>query len=110
MELAADVYRVTRHFPREEMFGLTRQVRSAAGSVPSNIAEGKGRQTKKDYVQFLYRARGSLFETMTQLEISRNVEYITDEVFEAIFARADEVSRVLNGLIKHIHEQIGRSS
>jgi four helix bundle protein len=109
MSLATEVYRITRQFPRDEMFGLTRQVRNAAGSVPSNIAEGKGRQTKKDYVQFLYRARGSLFETMTQLEISRNVEYISVEVFEAMFAQADEVSRVLNGLIKHVQEQIDAS-
>jgi four helix bundle protein len=59
MALATEVYRLTRNFPRDEMFGLTRQVRDAAASVPSNIAEGKGRQTKKDYLQFLYRARVS---------------------------------------------------
>src|SRR5438067_12366174 len=68
MLLVTEVYRVTDEFPQREMYGLTRQVREAAVSVPSNIAEGKGRQTKKDYVQFLYRARASLPETETQLE------------------------------------------
>jgi len=72
MALVTRVYEVTDSFPRREMYGLTRQVRDAAVSVPSNIAEGKGRQTKKDYLQFLYRARGSLLETETQLEVSRN--------------------------------------
>src|SRR5947207_12284723 len=71
MALATRVYEVTDSFPRREMYGLTRQVRDASVSVPSNIAEGKGRQTKKDYVQFLFRARGSLHETETQLEIGR---------------------------------------
>lgn len=106
MGLVTAVYRLTESFPRTEIYGLTRQVRDAACSVPSNIAEGKGRQTKKDYVQFLYRARGSLFETMTQLEVSRNLEFITNEAFEDIFALADEASRVLGALIRSIQSQI----
>src|SRR4051794_22220453 len=99
MELVTDVYRITENFPQREMHGLTRQVRRAAASVPSNIAEGKGRQTKKDYVQFLYRARGSLYETQTQLEIGRNLEFLAEDVFTKAFARCVEVGRVLNGLI-----------
>ena len=106
MVLVTAIYRLTKDFPRSEMYGLTRQVREAACSVPSNIAEGKGRQTKKDYVQFLFRARGSLFETMTQLEISRNLEFLTNEAFDEIFRQADEVSRVLGALIRNIQAQI----
>ena len=99
MALVTDVYLVTEDFPRREIYGLTRQVREAAASVPSNIAEGKGRQTKKDYVQFLYRARGSLYETQTQLEIGKNLKFMSDEVFLRTFAQCVEVGRVLNGLI-----------
>ena len=76
MALVTEVYRVTEDFPRREMYGLTRQLREAAVSVPSNIAEGKGRQTKRDYVQFLYRARGSLLEAQTQLEVGRNLQFL----------------------------------
>jgi four helix bundle protein len=67
MALVTEVYRATTGFPSSEVYGLTRQVRAAAVSVPSNIAEGKGRQTKRDYAQFLYGARGSLLEVETQL-------------------------------------------
>jgi len=106
MALVTEVYRITDNFPRREMYGLTRQVRDAASSVPSNIAEGKGRETKKDYVQFLYRARGSLYETDTQLEIGRNLQFMTDEEFFRIHEQVAEAGRVLNGLIRSIHEQI----
>jgi four helix bundle protein len=108
MALVTRVYEVTEPFPRREIFGLTRQVRDAALSVPSNIAEGKGRQTKKDYVQFLYRARGSLFETQTQLEAARNLEFLPRETFAKISEEAQEVGRVLDGLIKSIQRQIAR--
>src|SRR5438876_8912720 len=99
MALVTEVYRVTENFPQREMYGLTRQVRDAAVSVPSNIAEGKGRQTKKDYVQFLYRARGSLLETQTQLEVGRNLKFLPQDTFVTISEEAAEVGRVLNGLI-----------
>ena len=99
MALVTEVYRVTETFPRREMYGLTRQVRDAAVSVPSNIAEGKGRQTKKDYAQFLYRARASLYETQTQLEIGRNLQFLAEDSFAKTFAQCVEVGRVLNGLI-----------
>ena len=99
MTLVTEVYRLTDDFPRREMYGLTRQLREAAVSVPSNIAEGKGRQTRKDYVQFLYRARGSLYESQTQLEIARNLEFLSEEPFEKAFQICVEVGRVLNGLI-----------
>ena len=109
MDLVTEVYRVTDSYPRREMYGLTRQVREAAVSVPSNIAEGKGRKTRRDYVQFLYRSRGSLLETLTQLEIGKNLGFLKLEAFEATFERASEVGRVLNGLIRNIEGQIQRS-
>ncbi|HEU4521928.1 MAG TPA: four helix bundle protein [Thermoanaerobaculia bacterium] len=106
MALAAEVYRITDDFPQREIYGLTKQVRDAVVSVPSNIAEGKGRQTKRDYVQFLYRARGSLYETQTQLELSRDLQMLSDELFLRVEMRAIETGRVLNGLIASVQRQI----
>ncbi|HUP44608.1 MAG TPA: four helix bundle protein [Thermoanaerobaculia bacterium] len=106
MALAEEVYRVSDDFPRREMYGLTRQVRDAAVSVPSNIAEGKGRQTKKDYLQFLFRARGSLYEAQTQLELARNLRMLAEDSFQMVGARAAEAGRVLNGLIRGVQRQL----
>lgn len=110
MALTTEVYRVTDTFPPREIYGLTRQVRNAALSVPSNIAEGKGRQTKRDYVQFLCRARASLLETETQLEVAANVRFLTPDLFAAINEQAAEVGRVLNGLIRETQRQIDEDS
>jgi four helix bundle protein len=109
MGLVTEVYRVTEQFPNREIYGLTRQVRDAAVSVPSNIAEGKGRQTKRDYLQFLYRARGSLLEAETQLEVGRNLGFLSQAVFETIYGQAAEVGRVLSGLIRKVQQQINES-
>ena len=106
MVLVTEVYRVTEDFPRREMYGLTRQVRDAAVSAPSNIAEGKGRKTKKDYVSFLYRARGSLLETETQLEVGKNLGFLSIAECTRVLAIAQEAGRVLNGLINEIERQI----
>jgi four helix bundle protein len=106
MDLVGQVYRLTESFPRREIYGLTRQIREAAVSVPSNIAEGKGRQTKRDYVQFLYRARGSLYETQTQLEAARNLEFLSGGDFDAVFETACDAGRILNGLIASVEKQI----
>ena len=106
MALVTEVYRVSEDFPRREMYGLTRQLRDAAVSAPSNIAEGKGRKTKKDYVSFLYRARGSLLETETQLEVGRNLGFLPSEEFTRVLSIAQEAGRILNGLISDIERQI----
>jgi four helix bundle protein len=106
MVLATDVYRATDSFPARELYGLTNQVRRAAVAVPSDIAEGKGRLSKKEYVQMLYRARGSSFEVQTQLEISRNVGLLEPDTFADLSAKAAEVGRVINGLIRKVREDI----
>ncbi len=106
MALVTEVYRVSDDFPRREIFGLTAQVRRAVMSVPNNIAEGKGRKTKKDYAQFCYRARGSLLETQTELEAARNLTFLANDAFQKIFEQACETGRVLNGLISSIERQI----
>ena len=76
MNLAETVYRVTMDFPEEERFGLVVQLKRAAVSIPSNIAEGKGRNSDKEFKQFLYIARGSLFELRTQLELARRLGFV----------------------------------
>ena len=99
MALVTDIYRVTESFPDREMYGLTNQVRRAAVSVPSNIAEGKGRLSKREFVQFLSKARGSLLEAQTQLEIASNLGFLEKEVFKDLDRKASEAGRIINGLI-----------
>ena len=106
MELVTEVYRLTESFPQREMYGLTRQIRDAAISVPSNIAEGRGRRTTRDYLSFLYRARGSLFETETQMDISRNLGYLPEPLHQVLRNSAAEVARPLNGLIASLERKL----
>jgi four helix bundle protein len=105
MALVTEIYRETATFPSDERFGLTTQLRRAASSVPSNIAEGKGRFSKKEYVQYLYRARGSLLEVETQLEIAHNLAFVTDERFAKLTEQIDDAGKTLNGLIKSVEKQ-----
>ncbi|MGA8809049.1 MAG: four helix bundle protein [Thermoanaerobaculia bacterium] len=106
MSMVTQIYRATEAFPRREIYGLTNQLRRAAVSVPSNIAEGKGRRSKKEYAQFPFRARGSLLEVETQLEIACNLDYIALEAYAALKEQTTGVARVLNGLIAAIEHQI----
>ena len=98
MELVRLVYQATRRFPVDERFALTDQLRRAVVSIPSNIAEGNGRGSNKDYAHFLSIARGSLYETMTQLRIAKDLGYLDDySQFEDIAA---EVGRMLGAMLK----------
>jgi len=98
MELVKLVYGLLRQFPAEERYALTDQLRRAAVSVPSNIAEGNGRASNKDYAHFLSIARGSLYETVTQLELARDLGYISE--YDAVVPVAEEVSRMLTSMLK----------
>ena len=97
--LALDVYLFTRKFPKDEIYGLTSQMRRAAVSVPRNIAEGKGRYPKKEFLQFLYLARGSLLELETQLSIAYDLEYLDSPTFQETQAKTEELGRILKGLV-----------
>ena len=99
--LASHVYRVTAKFPKSELFGLTQQMRRAVVSVPSNIAEGQGRRFTRDRIQFLVVARGSLYELETQATIAGDLDFITADEAGAVVNRTIEVTRLLNGLIRH---------
>ena len=94
------VYDLVKLFPAEEKYALCDQVRRAVISVPSNIAEGAGRAGNRDYGHFLAIARGSLFETMAQLELAKGLSYITDEELKSVEPLAGEISRMLTTLIK----------
>lgn len=99
MELVLEVYQVTKSFPKEEMYGLTSQLRRAAVSVPSNIAEGQARFSAREFYRFLSHARGSLVEVETQIMIAKSLLYLPPRQADALLLRAAESGRVLNGLI-----------
>jgi four helix bundle protein len=106
MRFAAAVYKVTSSFPKHELYGLTQQLRRAAAvSIPSNLAEGKGHRSDREFRQFLFYARGSLLEVQTQLMIAQELEYITPEEGEGLLASSDAIGRSLNGLINSIAEK-----
>ena len=98
--LVKEVYLVTRNFPKDEMYGLMSQMRRCAVSIPSNIAEGYGRQFKKETIQFLHIARGSLFELETQFFIASDLGFIETEQLEKLTLQLDDCKKLLNGLIK----------
>ena len=100
MEMVTEVYRQTKSFPKEEVYGLTSQLRRAAVSVPSNIAEGQGRLTAGEFRQFLGNAKGSLAEVETQLMIARNLGYLADP--QPLLKQTSEVARLLNGLLRSL--------
>lgn len=98
-ELVKNIYRCTQTFPSSEMYGLIAQLRRAAVSVPSNIAEGQGRASTGEFKQFLGHARGSLLELETQLQIAQDLEYVSSEKCAILLQECAEVGRVLNGLM-----------
>ncbi len=102
MELVTEVYRETEDFPEKERYGLTSQLRRAAVSIPSNIAEGQGRLSKGEFHQFLGHARGSLMEVETQVIIAQNLGYLDKACGERLSAKAAELGRILNGLLSSL--------
>ena len=97
--MAVDVYKNTNSFPKEELYGLTSQIRRGAVSVPANIAEGYGRHSTKDYQRFLKIARGSLFELQTLIDISNELEFLIKDQFGSLYEQTLEIDRMLSSLI-----------
>ena len=102
MKLAKEVYKVTDKFPKEEQYGLTNQLRRASVSIPANIAEGKGRNHKKEYIQFLYMSRGSVWELITLIKLSEELSYLNKVQAQALLSLCAEITAMLNGLIRSV--------
>ena len=105
MDLVTEIYEVSHKFPREEIFALTSQLRRVAVSIPSNIAEGQGRSSRKEFLYFLGNAKGSLSEVETQVLIARKLDYIDDEVSNSLLNLSAEVGRILNGLLASLRNK-----
>lgn len=102
MLLAKRVYLITENFPKTETYGLTSQMRRASVSIPSNIAEGYGRKSTKEYSQFYSIAKGSMLELETQLILSHDLGFINDRSFKEIDSLREEVAKMLYGMISHL--------
>ena len=102
IQLVKEIYRVTKRFPKEELYGITPQIRRSAISIPSNIAEGYGRNSTNDYLRFLQISSGSLYELQTHLEISISLNYLPGEDFERLYEQSMEIERMLSSLIRKL--------
>lgn len=105
IDLAEKIYIVTKNFPTNEEYGLTSQLRRAAVSISSNISEGCGRRTNKDFSKFLHNAFGSLKEIECQLIIADRLEYLNRENFEDLMKELDDVGRMLRGFINYVEKR-----
>jgi len=105
IKLAVAIYSATEKFPKHELYGLTSQIRRAAVSVASNIAEGKGHRSSREFCNFLFHARGSLLELQTQLIIARELKYLPQTDAEPLLAQAASAARGLNALINAVRPE-----
>ncbi len=105
MDLVTDIYRVTDSFPKREVFSLTDQIRRAAVSIPSNIAEGQAHYSHREFLHFLRHSAGSLAEVETQLLIAERIGYIDQASTASLIKKAHEVGRILNGLMSSLREK-----
>lgn len=103
IEMVVDIYKTSKSFPKEELYGLTSQIRRCAISVPSNIAEGSGRNSDKDFHRFLDISLGSSFELETQLIIANKLEYLPDNEFDELTKKIQEEQKMITGLQKSIN-------
>ena len=107
MQLAVEVYKLTSNFPREEVYGLTSQIRRSAISVPSNIAEGRGRLNKNEFRQFLGIARGSIYELQTQLELAESLQMASRASIEGSTRISQEVGKMIFSLLGSLNSACG---
>lgn len=102
MELVTEIYRDTKAFPKEELYGLTSQIRRAAVSIPANLAEGAARSGSKEFIQFLHIARGSLSELETLVQIAANLDYLDKAKATGLNSRTERISALLSGLLRSL--------
>jgi four helix bundle protein len=108
LDFGVEIYRLTRDFPREEIYGLRAQIRKAATSVALNLAEGHSRSGTKEFLHFLSIAQGSLAETETLLMFSRRLGYMNDQETDSLIRQAEEIGRMLCGLQRTLHRRLPR--
>jgi four helix bundle protein len=104
MQLVTKIYLITKSLPKEEIYTLNSQIRKSCISIPSNIAEGYGRNSTNDYVRFLQISIGSLYELQTQLEICLNLKYFSKQMFDDIYEQSREIERMLSSLVRKLDE------
>ena len=109
-DLTVTIYERTRSFPREEIYGLTSQLRRASYSVPANIVEGSSRESKRDYLHFLYIARGSLSETQYFIHLARRLGYLANEEADKLHSQTKQIFGCLHGLIRAVEKEAGKLS
>ena len=102
VDLVMAIYQVTERLSKEERFALISQLRKAATSVPSNIAEGAARQTKKEFANYIHIAQGSLSELDTHLEIARRLPYVPDGDWEKLDSQIERIDKMLSGILRHL--------
>jgi four helix bundle protein len=105
MEIVKEVYSLTRHYPNEERYGLINQTNRAAVSVPTNIAEGMGRNSKKDTIQFLHISRGSAYEVETLLNVAQMIEIMDEQSYNQVNTKLERSIQMLNGLINYLEQK-----
>lgn len=104
-DLASYIYKITASFPAIEQYGIVSQMRRCAVSIPSNIAEGSGRQSNKEMLHFLAIARGSLYELETQIYISKDLNFITEEVLNNCFFKIENLGKLINGFRRYYNQK-----
>jgi four helix bundle protein len=109
MDLVIEIYRATEDFPSQEIYGLTNQIRRAAVSIPSNIAEGAARQTKKEFANYLHVAQGSLSELDTQIELARRLGYLNDGDWKVLDQQMERIDKMISGFIKRLNQKSGNN-
>ena len=110
MDLAVDVYRTVKKLPREEIYALSDQMRRSVVSIPSNIAEGQQRNSTKDFVRFLYVAKGSLSELETQIMLCERLNYIEKKEAGGLLSKCSEIGKMLNGLLYKLNNKMKAGS
>jgi four helix bundle protein len=105
IELVIDVYKSSEHFPKEERYGLTSQIRRAAVSIPANLAEGAGRRSQKEFAHFLSNSQGSASELETELIIAHKLGYLDKATFDRLIEQLERIGRLITGLVRHVSRQ-----
>lgn len=106
IDFTIKIYDVCRNFPKDEIFGMTSQIKRAVVSISSNIAEGCGRETLKDFIHFLFIARGSSYEVSSHIEICRRLDFISEKDYYELLRDVEAIGKMVNGLIKHYKERM----